>query len=317
MNTAGGRGGRGGRGSYDNHGGRGGYDDNRGGRGGRGGYDDNRGGRGGRGGYDDNHGGRGGRGGYDDNRGGRGGYDDNRGGRGGYDRHDNRGNRDDNRGYGSNSRGPPPPVGGMGPTSILPPKSSGGKGGQVSEEKLKLRANNMRIEWIEDPNEKELIMSIDEVLSTPNAAKTIVQVNIDYCADCKQSELGKIVEMICVLVKKQKLSPSDVVPAMTDMVEFSDSFMHDNPRIFDYVGDMFAQFANINILSVDWLCDATAKVNEESCKPKLIEGVMDGLKKAYGDKAVQGCFGGASESRAVGKVLGAAKAQEIYTARGI
>ena len=261
-------------------------------------------------------GGRGGRGSYD-NHGGRGGYDDNRGGRGGYDRHDNRGNRDDNRGYGSNSRGPPPPVGGMGPTSILPPKSSGGKGGQVSEEKLKLRANNMRIEWIEDPNEKELIMSIDEVLSTPNAAKTIVQVNINYCADCKQSELGKIVEMICVLVKKQKLSPSDVVPAMTDMVEFSDSFMHDNPRIFDYVGDMFAQFANINILSVDWLCDATAKVNEESCKPKLIEGVMDGLKKAYGDKAVQGCFGGASESRAVGKVLGAAKAQEIYTARGI
>lgn len=133
---------------------------------------------------------------------------------------------------------------------------------------LKLRANNMRQEWIEDPNEKELVMSIDEVLASPDAGKIIVQTNIDYAADCKQDELGKTIKMIALLCKKGKVSPSDIMAAMADVVEFIDSFACDNPRIYDYVGDMFTEFANVNALSVDWLCVTTSKVMDNSCKPK-------------------------------------------------
>merc|ERR1719296_585556 len=116
---------------------------------------------------------------------------------------------------------------------------------------LKLRANNLRQEWLQDPNEKELILSIDEVLGTPNASKTIVQTNIDYMADCKASELGSIIKMIVTLFKAGKVTANDISTSMADLVEFIDSFVCDNPRIFDYVGDMFCAFANINAITVD------------------------------------------------------------------
>lgn len=147
-------------------------------------------------------------------------------------------------------------------------------------------------------------MSMDEVLASPNAAKIIVRTNIDYAADCKASELEKIITMIVALYKNRKVGDSEIVTAMADMIEFIDSFACDNPRIYDYVGDMFAQFANINALTVDWLSDTTSKVGDASCKPKVIEGAMKALKKAYGDRAVQACFGGASERKSLEKLLG-------------
>ncbi|KAL7531385.1 hypothetical protein ACHAXR_005262, partial [Thalassiosira sp. AJA248-18] len=318
------QGGYGGRGGGRGGGGRGrgGYDRDGGGRGGRGrgGYDnrdrddryDNRGGgRGGGGGYDNRGGGRGG-----DNRGydSRGGSnrDGGRGGGGGYDR-----------GYQSN-RGPPPMSSARAPpvvNKILPPAAAGGArpgaggGGQVFDaDKLKLRANNMRQEWITDPNEKELLMSIDEVLASPDASKIIVQTNLDYAADCKEAELEKIIKMIVALYKNRRVAISDIEVAMTDIVEFIDSFACDNPRIFDYVGDMFTYFANVNALTVDWLCNTTSKVADEGCKPKVIDGAMKSLKKAFGDRAVQSCFGGVSERSAMEKVLGTAKFQELAAA---
>jgi len=305
----GGYGGRG-RGGGGRGGGRGGYDG--GGRGGgRGGYDnrrdDNRSGGGGRG-YDnqrDNN--RGDNRGYDnrggDNRGGRGGgYDNNRGGGGGHSS--------------SNRSGPPtsraPPV----VNKILPPpatgRSGGGGGGQVvSADKLKTRANSLRKEWISDPNEKELLLSIDEVLGTPDASKTIVQVNIDYAADCKASELESIIKMIVALYKNKKVTISDIETAMGDLVEFIDSFACDNPRIYDYVGDMFCAFANLNVVTINWLCDTTSKVEDEACKSKVIVGALNGIKKQYGNAAVSSCFKDAGERKALEKLLGSAKLREL------
>lgn len=175
----------------------------------------------------------------------------------------------------------------------------------------------MRQEWIADPNEKELILSIEEVLASPNASKTIVQINIDYATDCKASELTGIIKMIVALFKAGKITKGDIASAMTDVIEFSDSFACDNPRIYDYVGDMFCEFANIDALTVDWLCANTAKVGDASCKPKVIAGAIKGLKKGYGDRAMQICFGGASERRALEGLLGAAKFQEIAAEFGL
>ena len=98
-------------------------------------------------------------------------------------------------------------------------------------------------------------MSIDEVSHSPNASKIIVQTNIDYAADCKASELKAVIEMIVVLYESGKVSKSDIETAMADLVEFIDSFACDNPRIYDYVGDMFCAFANKNVLTVAWLAD--------------------------------------------------------------
>lgn len=169
----------------------------------------------------------------------------------------------------------------------------------------------MRKEWMEDPNEKELLLSIDEVLATPNASKTIVQVNIDYAADCKASELEKIITMIVALYKNKKVTTSDIESAVGDLVEFIDSFACDNPRIFDYAGDMFCAFANLNVMTINWLCEAASKVNDDACKLKVIVGALNSIKKQYGNAAVGSCFKDAGEMRALEKLLGSAKLREL------
>lgn len=302
--------GRGRGGGYDS--GRGGGRSYDGGRGGRGGYD------GGRGGYDP------GRGGHDAGRGGGRGYDGGRGGRGG-NRDENRGydNRgpDRNTGYSSGRSGPaptsaraPPVVGGQG---ILPPRTSGagavgsvGPPGQVlTEEKLKQRANNIRKEWLQDLNESELMMSVDEVLATPGASKTIVQTNIEYTADCKLSELQKIIDMIMTLYLNKKVSGSDIEAPMTDLVEFIDSYACDNPQVFHYVGQLFSTFSNASILTAAWLCDCTSRVAGDDCKFKVIEEAMKSLKCMHGVKGVVSCFGG--DKDALERLLGPAKVKEL------
>ena len=255
-------------------------------------------------GYDNNNRCDGGRG-----SGGRGNYrDDNRG-------YDNRSSRDGGRGYGNSSRDAPssraPPVApGMGAGGISPARGAGG--GQVlSEEKLKIRANNMRQEFMQSKDKKELEMSIEEVLSSPNASKIIVATNVDYAADCKADELKTVIEMLDHLYRSGKVTKSDIESAMADLVEFIDSFACDNPRIYDYVGDMFCSFANMQALTVAWLADCTSKIMDESCKPKVIDGAMKSIQKEYGTEAVKSCFGDASERQALERLLGKAKLTEL------
>lgn len=300
--------------------------------GGRGLYDGGRGaGRGGndRDSFRSRDGGRGGRGGGGDrdyNRG----YDTRGSDRNpGYDSRGSDGGRGD-RGYGSRDGGftpsrsgappmttptRPPPV--MGVRGILPPRTGeggggGGGGAVITSEQLTARAKSMRQEWLQDPNEKELLMSIDEVIASPDAGKTIVQVNIDYAAvDCKAPELKPIIDMIVVLHKNKKVSDSDVMTAVGDVVEFIDSFACDNPHIYDYVGDMFSAFANANALTVEWLCECTSRVADESCKFKVIEGALKSVYKTWGGGAARSCLTGTSERSALEKLLGPAKLREL------
>lgn len=267
-------------------------------------------------------GGRGGHSGYDGGRGGGGrGYDGGRSGRGDDVRgYDNRSDR--NAGYSAGRSGPapasaraPPVMGGQG---ILPPRTisadggSGSMGEALSKEKLELRANNMRKEWLRSPDEKELMMNADELLATPGAGQTIVQVNVNYAAaDSKAAELKPIIEMIVKLYMNKKVSSSDIESAMDIIVEFIDSFVCDNPQVFHYVGEMFCAFENSNILNANWLCNITSKVMEDDCKYKVIEEAMKSISATYGVPAATSCFGGKSERDAMEQLLGPTKAKQL------
>ncbi len=300
---------------------------------------DNRGQDGGRGGGRGYDGGRGaGRGGNDRDSfrgrdGGRGDRDNNRGyeTRGpdrnvGFDSRGSDGGRGGG-GYGSRDAGftpsrgsgPPlmtssrPPLVVDGP-AILPPRTDVGDGGAaaVSSDQLELRAKSMRTEWLQDPNEKELLMSINEVIASPDAGKIIFKVNIDYAVlDCKASELKPIIDMIVVLYKSKKVTDSDVMTVVGDVVEGIDGYACDNHHIYDDVGDIFSAFANENALTVQWLCECTSRISDESFKFKVIEGALRSVHKTFGDEAVSSCLTGKSERSALEKLLGPAKLQEL------
>jgi len=154
-------------------------------------------------------------------------------------------------------------------------------------------------------------MSIDEVLASPNASKIIVGANIDFAADCKPAELESTTKMLVALYKNEKVTQSDIDAAMTDMVEFIDSFACDNPRIYEYVGDLFCAFINMGALTIKWLCDVTSRVSDASCKPKVIEGAMNSIKKAYGDSAPRSILKDAGERSALEGLLGPVKFGEL------
>ena len=74
---------------------------------------------------------------------------------------------------------------------------------------------------------------------------------------------------------------------------------------------MFTTFANGNVITVDWLCDVSSRIMDESCKPKVIAAAMKSIKTSFGDGAVRECFGGDQDRAAMEKLLGAAKLQEL------
>ena len=168
---------------------------------------------------------------------------------------------------------------------------------------------------MQEADEKELLLSFDEVLSSqessPDAGKIITQTLIDYDADCSVVELHSTIALVVTLLKNRKITNREVEMAMTQLVESIDSLACDNPRIFGHIGQMFCDFANVNALSVDWLCDCTSRVADESCKSKVIVGAMKALQKTFGIQAVRSCFGGSDERKALEKLLGPDKFMDI------
>ncbi len=289
-----GRGRGGGRGDGSYRGGRSGGDyrndsrrDNRG-------YDqyDSRGGRGSR--NDRNDGGRGSR--NDRNDGGR------AGGQGGHGYSPNRGPPM------SSSRMAPPPVA---PKILSPP--AGRSGGQVfSKEKLESRAKNMRNEFMnEGRDEKELLLTMDENLGTPDAGRTIVQLYTDSAMDCKAPEREAMIEIMVILYKAGKLTKSDIEMPMAELVEFVDSFAVDSPGAFGFLGEILAAFFQVKALNINWLCENTAKLMNKDDQKKVIREAIIKTKNAYGDGAGRACFGGPSEVKALEQLLGAGEFQAI------
>ena len=197
--------------------------------------------------------------------------------------------------------------------SWLPSMSSDnlGSGRIYLDDELKMGANLMRQEWLKTPDKSKLEKFMDEVNASPNASKIIVQTNIDYTADCKWEELKPIICMIEHLFRAGKVSKSDIVSAMADLVEYIDIFACDNPQIYEFVGEMFCVFANMQALTVAWLADCASKITSDSCKFKVIECAMLSIRKAYGMDAIRSTWTDESERSALALALGHVQFEEL------
>lgn len=287
-------------------GGRGGGGRGGGGRGGGGGYQNNQGGRGG--GDYRNQGGRGGGGGdyRSDNRrenqgdargAGYGGSQKPAGGRGGFGSSSGRGGGP---APGASSRAPPVP------TKILAAPKSGGPGSKAafSPDKLKNRAKGMRNEFMADKNEKELLLSMDDLSGTPDAGRSVVQINLDDAFEAKENERRASIAMVVVLYKSNKLSKSDIEAPMADIIEFIDSLVVDAPGAFNYLGDMLTAFFEIKALSPSWLYASTNKCEKASDKAKVISTFFKSMKAKLGGGAVKALFGESGARQSLEKLLG-------------
>mmetsp|Transcript_26792 Transcript_26792/g.39979 ORF Transcript_26792/g.39979 Transcript_26792/m.39979 type:complete len:1100 (-) Transcript_26792:207-3506(-) len=207
-------------------------------------------------------------------------------------------------------RMPPAPAAPAPPVSkSSPAPTSGALPSPFTEEKLKNRAKSMRAEFMQDrSNVEDLLFSMDETRGTPDAGKTIVQVNVDHTIDCKDNERDAIIAMLVILFEKGKLSRSDFEGPMADIVEFIDSYVCDSPRVMEYLGDMLAAFFKIGALDVKWLVPQCAKVKEinpgADFHTQVITHAIDSQKKAYGVEEAKRCFGGNAEQRELAGLLG-------------
>ena len=68
----------------------------------------------------------------------------------------------------------------------------------MNEDKLKLRAKNMRNEYMQENNQEELILSMDDLKASPNAGHVIVQASLDTAIDCKEADREAIVAILSI-----------------------------------------------------------------------------------------------------------------------
>jgi hypothetical protein len=174
----------------------------------------------------------------------------------------------------------------------------------MSEEKLKLRAKTLRTEYMEDPNEKELLLSMDETKGSPDAERIIVQTSLDAAVDCKDEERAAITQVLSILYKNNRLSSKDIGPPFGEIIEFLDSFVCDSPQVTTYMGDIMAEFLHIGALDVNWLCEQTAKLKEFSANliPSFIESCVTSSLARSGAEMTKTYF--ESASAALNDLLG-------------
>lgn len=179
----------------------------------------------------------------------------------------------------------------------------------LSKDKLELRVNNIRTEFMQDrKNVDELLLSVDELSGTPEAGLTMVQLNADRLMDCKEDERKAIVEMITIIFQKGKLTKGDVENGMADMVEFIESFVIDAPKAFDFLGEMLGSLLNAKALNITWLCEQCKKISPGAAE-KVVKCSMEYIKVSHGADAVKSSVGG--EGPALGNVIGADKWKAI------
>jgi len=151
----------------------------------------------------------------------------------------------------------------------------------LSEDKFKLRSKNIVNEFIQDSkNTSELFLSFDELTGTENAGKTFVQLCIDSIVDMKSNEIEVMVSMLQILYKGKKLVTSDIEFGLGETIEFLDSFIHDCPKIFTYIGDILSKFLHLGALSLSWICEVCEKMF--AMKDKLIEETVQCMKSEFG-----------------------------------
>ena len=164
----------------------------------------------------------------------------------------------------------------------------------MSKDKLELRIDSIRAEYIQDPdNLEELLLSVDELSGTPGAYISFVQRNADRAMDCKDAERKAIISLIALLFEKKKLSQEDVGDGMADIVEFIDSLVIDSPKAFEYLGDIIATILNVGAVDVTWLVEQTekTKVSDASVPERVIKETMVAFVGKFGKEKAQRTFG--------------------------
>lgn len=132
----------------------------------------------------------------------------------------------------------------------------------LSAEKLENRVKSIRAEFLEGKDVIELLLSVDELRTTPEAGKKLVQSSLDKALDSKDDERESIYTMLATLYAKKKISSDDVRPELGEMIEFLGSFIVDSPKAMKYLGDIVADFIRVGAIDIAWLCQATKILQE-------------------------------------------------------
>ena len=159
-------------------------------------------------------------------------------------------------------------------------------------------------------NISDLLLSMDELQNTPDAGKTVVQVNVDYAMDSKEDERQAVISMIKILFEKKKLSSDDIQQPIGELVEFMDSFVVDSPHAMKYFGNMVAEFLAIKALNLSKLCEDAKKLEENSAHviPSVIEEIIKSFSSLHGVGASRSIFNATPDLM---KLLGADKWDEM------
>ena len=159
----------------------------------------------------------------------------------------------------------------------------------LSKEELDRRIATIRSEYTADPsNLDELILSMEELSTTPNASFTFVQKNADHMFDCKEGERKAITSLIALLYEKEKLLRVDIENGLSDTIEFIDSMTCDAPNAYEYMGEMLSTLLHIGAVHVAWWVDQMEKTKELSpnsptyvCE-RMVKETMVAFAKLFG-----------------------------------
>ena len=175
------------------------------------------------------------------------------------------------------------------------------------------KAERMRQNWIQTSDRNVLIHSMKQALATkllgPLASKIIVQNNINHAVKGSFHELMTITNMIEVLYRSKTVTKSDIEASMSDLLVSIPT--HIGTPIYDYFGEMFRVFADMQALTLVWLAESTSKIKDDKCKYRIIKCALDSINDAYGIDAVHSCLSDVDESNALHALLGFDQLDEL------
>jgi translation initiation factor 4G len=187
----------------------------------------------------------------------------------------------------------------------------------LDPKKLERRIATIRNEYMQDPaNVEELLLSFDELTGTPDYGKNLVSVNCERVIDAKDAERNAIIDMLVLLVEKDRLSKEHVRTGLANFVEEVDMMVMDLPKVYEYVADMLSALLKAEALDVVWLCERAQKIKDDDMNApgaheKLIRKTMEAMKSKYGADAVQSSFADNDSSLKLASLLGADKWNEM------
>jgi translation initiation factor 4G len=159
--------------------------------------------------------------------------------------------------------------------SALADEAVSSKPDSLSTEDLEKKIKSMGTDFISNgENVEELLLSWEEISSTPDAGKILVMKIVDRLMDCKVNELSALIRIIIVLCEKAKLSRTDVQQGLMEAIEFIDSIAIDSPRVYEDFGFLLGDLLRIKMIEMSWLCEQLEKAKSADANSKAPEKVL-------------------------------------------